>query len=375
MTLQGRRRGRGAFTLIELLVVIAIIALLVGILLPSLREARRAARQTGCLANQRSLGTAMATYAADNRDLIYSFSWPGVPGKIVPESQQSGFPAFYTSTVAAAAGQASSIIKRRGGDNNFPLQTGWIPHLLYNHLVLVDYLSARLPEPALVCTEDRQRQKLQEGVKADPSIGEKLYPEWAGNGQPGKRFPYSSTYHYTTSLWSPDFPPNTFSQGSGGRFTVPPDLRFGGKLLSQVAFPAAKVTLHEEFGFHFGRGDPAFFTYPEAKITAAFYDTSVRTVLTRDVNVGGQVFDDPVAGKSTTAQVKQVLIQFGNDEGATVGSFTTAGDSGPPFYFQWPDPSATPITRNLPPRYRWTAGGNRGVDVGSSPWVVTDWPL
>ncbi len=56
-----------AFTLIELLVVIAIIALLTGILLPSLGKARDAALTLKCKVNMRSIDFAMNLYREDNR--------------------------------------------------------------------------------------------------------------------------------------------------------------------------------------------------------------------------------------------------------------------------------------------------------------------
>ncbi len=62
------RPSRGAFTLIELLVVISIIALLIGILLPALSAARKAAQSAVCLGHERGLGQAVAAYVTDERN-------------------------------------------------------------------------------------------------------------------------------------------------------------------------------------------------------------------------------------------------------------------------------------------------------------------
>jgi len=76
------RRPSYAFTLIELLVVIAIIAVLIGILLPALGQARAAARMLICANQQRQLGLGFQYYADDNDDAIPLGARSVLPGSV-----------------------------------------------------------------------------------------------------------------------------------------------------------------------------------------------------------------------------------------------------------------------------------------------------
>ncbi len=113
-----RARRSRAFTLVELLVVVSIIALLIAILLPSLRKAREQAKTAACMANMTGIAKASLTYAADDpgenmipvpdvENLDYasgSLEWGGKSG--IGESEPLNMPALSRYGTGAFRGPA-----------------------------------------------------------------------------------------------------------------------------------------------------------------------------------------------------------------------------------------------------------------------------
>jgi prepilin-type N-terminal cleavage/methylation domain-containing protein len=66
-----QRQQQAGFTLVELLVVISIIALLISILLPSLRSAREQAKLVKCMAHQRGIAQAGMAFATDHNGRMH----------------------------------------------------------------------------------------------------------------------------------------------------------------------------------------------------------------------------------------------------------------------------------------------------------------
>lgn len=99
--MRGHNRVRSGFTLIELLVVIAVIAILMAILMPTLRKVRFHANETACLSNLRQVNLALVAYASDDGRTRYPLEptehnpHPGLLGKIGAYRDGALMEAFY----------------------------------------------------------------------------------------------------------------------------------------------------------------------------------------------------------------------------------------------------------------------------------------
>ena len=328
-------RSARAFTLIELLVVIAIIALLIGILMPGLGQARKAARGAICHSNLRQYGIAHMAYQADNKERIAAYNWErGVTYEGVdPDISRA------PTDQRAHMNQAVHILRTRADRPDIGRFTTRIPHRRYSHLILNDYLAQRLPEPAMACPEDRTLT----GWQADPYV---VDPPPGGGGGPqwAKLWPYSSSYQLIPAAWSQDQTRDgldTVWQFSGDQnlfFVGPAPL--GGRGAEDIYFPASKVGVFSFHDRHSSR-QHVYHAYKVARAPAMYWDGSVCAQLTADTNLGFQ--------PNTPESKQPTKYQYIGPESYTFEPPTLSGGKD-----------------LVDGHFRWTRGGLKGVDSGQS---------
>lgn len=122
-----RQRG---FTLLEMMVVVAIIAVLAGILIPNFTRARAQAATSACMANEKSIATALELYYTDNQkyppsadvDSTFVQTMSGYMNQI-PVDPAAGTGSYYKYTLSNQSGVVSYSITCPGTHDPSTLTT------------------------------------------------------------------------------------------------------------------------------------------------------------------------------------------------------------------------------------------------------------
>ncbi|MBL8875014.1 MAG: prepilin-type N-terminal cleavage/methylation domain-containing protein [Phycisphaerae bacterium] len=316
------KRSVAAFTLIELLIVIAIIALLIGILLPALGSARRHAKMVLCMNNLRNFSTAMGSYASENKDRSFNYSWyRGTPippdfARFLPVKRQ-----YADNDMHGAAMQFTYVMQKRLGltsPDKFAMPEGWFPFVHYSHIPLLDYMSAQMPMKVGACPEDISLQNLQKDYSNVDSSGIPTPPA-GGESDARWRFPFRLSYTISSAHYSNDKvydvmgedgvhskrAPIIYAANGGVYFSDNVErpertatASLGNRRLTDVRFPQSKVWASDAFGRHFGK-KASYFADPQCRQPLPFYDGSIRVYMTGETNPGWNPKDESARKRMT----------------------------------------------------------------------------
>lgn len=235
-------------------------------------------------------------------------------------------------------------MKERGPLPISPI-SNWIPHVLFNHLVVEDYAAGPLPSPRTVCPSDINPYKWNRdplGYAAGqyrPSPIDRQYG-YANNVE--LRWAFMSTYNLGAAFW--DISTTASARVSMGQsqnqMYTHTNSKLGQPSLVATTFPSQKVLIAESHGFHHGTREP-YFEYPEARMNVLMVDGSVANRSTSDANPGWRPREPHLASSSAYYDYEWPLQS----------------------YHQWyPRPLNGLYIERVYTRIRWTRDGLKGRD-------------
>jgi prepilin-type N-terminal cleavage/methylation domain-containing protein len=263
-----RQPGLKGFTLIELLVVIGVIAVLIGLLLPSISKARLSGWRVVSLSNLHSNYNYMAVYSTDNKEELLN---PFAQSVTNPSSPSLGWDertvVLEPVGVAARNGHTFGAYAWNYGQGGY-LGSGhqtetygyhWLAHMFYGDSEQESRLKSNFA-PGDAALKDFVRFYTGEGAQGDLS--------WI----------FPSSYWYSPTMWqNPRRFANTTrdtSNGSNG-------YHIKRNRVTDVLAASRKVMLFE--GQDYLRKDRAMWNTTASIIQAALCDGSARSIIMRDI--------------------------------------------------------------------------------------------
>jgi hypothetical protein len=225
------------------------------------------------------------------------------------------------------------------------LRFEFFPYKYYALLNLRSYLGIARFDQVGVCTEDTERRswKSPDAFEAARQRGVALTDPYVST----IRYRYSSSITLTAAAYQPDvgrqvFVPSASSPDSSAFGSGSAALNMGRRRFSDVAFPSQKVMIFDLFARHNTR-QHRFFSELDSSQSPAFFDGSVRLV------------------KSSEAlRARHPHFPQGTSSGSPVRLIYPYRPTS-----MYAEPPAVDELTALDALYFYTAGGLKGVDIGS----------